>query len=119
MKKDELANILFSYVRGQIGLETIHDWMAANVWYLSGEAQELADEIGAELAYLDDGYADEAHFRARGLEILERISMIDRTHYNNISSVAITGTINTTTICKVEQPSFSVLSLETIPAGAS
>ena len=63
--KDELANILFSYVRGHIGLEAIHDWMAANVWHLSGEAQELADEIGAELAYIDDGYSDEAHFRLR------------------------------------------------------
>ena len=63
--KDELSNILFSYVRGHMGLEAIHDWMAANIWHLSGEAQELADEIGAELAYIDDGYSDEAHFRLR------------------------------------------------------
>ncbi len=121
MKKDELANILFSYVRGQIGLEAIHDWLAANVWHLSGEAQELADEIGAALAYIDDGYSDEFHFQLLGLEILEDLSMIDRTdhtYYGN-PSLVVTDAMNTNVMHKVEHPSFSVLSLETIPAGAS
>ena len=91
--KDELANILFSYVRGYIDLDAIHDWMAANVWHLSGEAQELADEVGVELAYIDDVYSDEVHFQLRGVEMLERLGIIDRTLFDNPPEV-VTDAMN-------------------------
>ena len=114
---NQLANVLFSYIRDEVALQAIHDWLATNVWLLSGEAQELADEIGAELAYIDDGYSDEDQFRLRTLNILQRLGIIDRTHCDNPSDV-VTGATNSTLRTKVAPPSFAILSLQTVPTGA-
>ena len=114
---DDLSKFLFAYLQGHITLSDIHDWMAVNVWNLTGDAQELADELGVELAYIDDGYSNEAHFQSRVLEILQRLGVIDRT-YQDETSEPITSTENVTVRRDMRPPPFRILSLERISTGA-
>lgn len=53
------------YLRREISLERVRDWLTLNQWELNGREEELADEADVALAHLDDGYGDEENLRSR------------------------------------------------------
>ncbi len=59
------------YLRREVSLDDLRDWLAMNQWELSGLDEELADEADVALAHLDDGYGDEEHLRSRLAFVLQ------------------------------------------------
>lgn len=53
------------YLRREVSIDDLRDWLALNQWELNGLDEELADEVDVALAHLDDGYGDEDHLRSR------------------------------------------------------
>lgn len=66
----ELVNLLESYLRREIGVEAINDWIAVNIWDAPEDTADLIDQISVELTYITNGVSDEEHLRKRFAEIL-------------------------------------------------
>ena len=60
------------YLKRNISLDALRDWLARNQWDLANEEQHLADEADIALIHLDDGHIDEAALRSRLQDVLER-----------------------------------------------
>ena len=67
---DVLLALLNSYLKNQVDIDAINDWIARNVWDVPVEERVLIDRVALELAYIDDGYSDEELFRNRIREII-------------------------------------------------
>lgn len=63
--EDALVTLLQSYLRNQIDMHAVRDWIASNVWGIPIEERGLLDRVAAELAFVDDGYSDEPAFRSQ------------------------------------------------------
>lgn len=60
------------YLKRNISLDALSDWLARNQWSLSKEEEHLSDEADVALIHLDDGHIDEAALRSRLQGALER-----------------------------------------------
>ncbi len=68
--RDELINLLESYLRNKMAIEAISDWIATNAWDTTSDLADLIDQVSIELSYMDDGISNEKQFRSRIAEIL-------------------------------------------------
>ncbi len=59
------------YLRREVSLDDLRDWLTLNQWDLNGLDEELADAADVALAHLDDGYGDEEHVRSRLAFVLQ------------------------------------------------
>ena len=59
------------YLRREVSIDDLREWLALKQWELNGLDEELADEADVALAHLDDGYGDENHLRNRLAFVLQ------------------------------------------------
>ena len=67
--------IVRRYLRKELTLDELRDWLVFNQWDLFEEDQQLADEVDVALIHLDDGYGEEQDLRIRLSMALDRFSM--------------------------------------------
>ena len=67
---DDLMAHLTLYLRGQIPLEAIREWIDVNVWAASEDARTAIDQVAVELAHVDDGLSGETEFRLRMADLV-------------------------------------------------
>ena len=67
--REEILALLTSYLGERIGIDSVRDWIAHNVWDSPAETRDLIDQIAVELAHIDDGNSDEEYFRTRMAEL--------------------------------------------------
>ncbi len=68
-----IEEIIRRYLREEMPLAHLREWVAIHQWDLSSEEDEtLADEIDVAITHLDDGYGDEEDVRHRLAIVLER-----------------------------------------------
>jgi len=99
-----IEDIYRMYLKRNIALDRLRDWLALYQWGLSEYEQELADEADVALAHLDDGFIDEESLRLRFQAALEHhtysVASIDITEvqpYPSLTrSAQVTGTASKT-----------------------
>ena len=64
-----ILELLTSYSMGDLDFESLEDHVIPLAW-VDGPAQDVIDQIAAEIALVKDGASDEAMFRARVEEIV-------------------------------------------------
>ena len=63
---DEFLALLTQYLREEVDINTIDDWIAAHIWDATDEVRDdFIDPVFNELCYIRDGHSDESHFRSR------------------------------------------------------
>lgn len=72
---DVLITLLDSYLKNQMDIDAINDWIARNVWDVPVEDRDLIDRVALELAYIDDGHSDEELFRGRIRDVVAPIPL--------------------------------------------
>ncbi len=60
---EQLTALLYAYASREVDLEVLRTWIAAHIWEPEPEAEETINDVGAQLAHLDDGLIDEDRFR--------------------------------------------------------
>lgn len=70
-----IEDICRLYLKRDIQLAELRDWMALYQWDLSDYYREFADDIDVALAHLDDAYIDEDSLRSHLRSLLERRNM--------------------------------------------
>ena len=69
-----IQDVYGQYLKREIPLDQVRDWLALNQWDLSGPDRDLADEADVALVHLDDGYSNEESLRVRLSLVLEQYS---------------------------------------------
>ena len=69
-----LHDLVSYYLRGQVAVARLRDWLAEFQWDLDDAARAFADEVDEALLYLDDGHICEEDLRSWLLWVLDRFS---------------------------------------------
>ena len=68
---DKFLALLTQYLREEVDINAVDDWIAIHIWDASDEVRDnFIDPVFNELCYLRDGYSDESHFRSRMRDIV-------------------------------------------------
>ena len=66
-----IVGIIQQYLRRDVSLADLREWLAVYQWDLPRYAKTLAAILDVEVAYLDDGYINENSLRCRLTSLLE------------------------------------------------
>ena len=72
---DVLLALLNSYLKNQVDIDAINDWIARSGWDVPVEERDLIARVALELAYIDDGHSDEELFRSRIRDVVAPIPL--------------------------------------------
>ena len=65
-----IRKLLTSYSIGELDFESLEDLVIPLAWEQDGPAEDVVDQVAAEIALVKDGASDEETFRARIGEIV-------------------------------------------------
>ena len=89
---DEFISLLIQYLKEEIDIDAVDDWIAVHIWDASDEVRDnFIDPVFNELCYIRDGYSDESHFRSRVRDIVVPTLELS---YSELPEVTITTSSN-------------------------
>lgn len=68
--KSQLLDLLHAYLRKDIEIEFINEWIALHLWHLPEDEKDLVEQVVIELGYVNDGHSNERQFHCRIAEIV-------------------------------------------------